>query len=81
MLSCLGDSLTFHKCHIGYHTSRQYQMMGQKLLHMMAVAEYLFTREQSDLMFHDILNTFQVNYPSKIPWQANNLPREQENAH
>jgi len=55
--------------------------MEQKLLNLKAVAEDLLTREQRDLMFHEILMTFQVNYPYKIPWRANNLSRYQENAH
>ena len=59
----------------------KYQMMGQKLLDLTAVAEDILTRKQSDLMFHEILKKFQVNYPYKIPWRANNLSRDQENAH
>lgn len=56
-------------------------MMGQKLPDMTALAEDLLTREQSDLMFHEILKTFQVNYLYKILWRANNLSRDQENVH
>jgi hypothetical protein len=55
--------------------------MGQKLLDMTAEAGDLLTKEQSDLMFREILKTFQGNYPYKIHWRANNPSRDQENVH
>ena len=48
---------------------------------MAAVAEDLLVREQSDLMFKEMLKILQVTYPYKIPWRGNNLSRDQENAH
>jgi DNA-directed RNA polymerase delta subunit len=56
-------------------------MIGQKLLDMTAVAKNLLTREKSDLIFQEILKAFQVTYPYKIRWRANNLSRDQKNAH
>jgi len=55
--------------------------MGQKLIDMTVVAEDLLIREQSDLIFKEMLKIFQVTYPSTIPWRANNLSRDQDNAH
>jgi hypothetical protein len=50
--------------------------MGQKLKDMTAVAEDRLTREQSDLMFQEVLKAFQVNYLYQIPWRINKLSRD-----